>query len=99
MTRRKFACHRGRILCKPRLRFSRDTLRVDFKRQTKFMKKITTLAAALALCGLLAPAADWPRWGGNDPGRNMYSPETGLPDHFAGADNARVAVQARHGGN
>src|ERR1700758_1008072 len=27
-------------------------------------------------------AADWPRWGGNDPGRNMYSPATGLPDHF-----------------
>ncbi len=27
-------------------------------------------------------AADWPRWGGNDPGRNMYSPAKGLPDRF-----------------
>jgi outer membrane protein assembly factor BamB len=54
------------------------------------MKKFSTLSAALALCGLVAPAADWPRWGGNDPGRNMCSPETGLPDHFASADNARV---------
>ncbi len=27
-------------------------------------------------------AEDWPRWGGNDPGRNMYSTATGLPDHF-----------------
>src|SRR5436190_17403238 len=27
-------------------------------------------------------AADWPQWGGNDPGRNMYSSEKGLPDGF-----------------
>jgi outer membrane protein assembly factor BamB len=27
-------------------------------------------------------AEDWPQWGGNDPGRNMYSPATGLPDAF-----------------
>ncbi len=27
-------------------------------------------------------ASDWPCWGGNDPGRNMYSPATGMPDHF-----------------
>src|SRR5579859_1406278 len=26
--------------------------------------------------------ADWARWGGNDPGRNMYSPATGLPAQF-----------------
>jgi outer membrane protein assembly factor BamB len=26
--------------------------------------------------------ADWPRWGGNDPGRNMYSTAKGLPDRF-----------------
>src|SRR5687768_7302449 len=35
---------------------------------------------------LLAPASllaeDWPRWGGNDPGRNMYSTATGLPESF-----------------
>lgn len=32
--------------------------------------------------GLSARAQDWPRWGGNDPGRNMYSPAKGLPDRF-----------------
>jgi outer membrane protein assembly factor BamB len=54
------------------------------------MKKHTTLYAAIALCGMVSQASDWPRWGGNDPGRNMYSPETGLPDHFASTNNARV---------
>lgn len=39
--------------------------------------------AVLALaCGVSVQAEDWPRWGGNDPGRNMYSSATGLPDHF-----------------
>ena len=32
--------------------------------------------------GLPAHAGDWPRWGGPDPGRNMYSPAKGLPDRF-----------------
>jgi len=54
------------------------------------MKKLHILPVSLALCGLVSQAADWPRWGGNDPGRNMYSPETGLPDHFADSNNARV---------
>src|SRR3954467_13750638 len=27
-------------------------------------------------------AADWPAWGGKDLGRNMVSPEKGLPDDF-----------------
>ncbi len=33
---------------------------------------------------LLAPlrAADWPAWGGSDPGRNMVSAEKNLPDTF-----------------
>src|SRR5438105_8128953 len=35
------------------------------------------LFLTLPLC-----AQDWPRWGGNDPGRNMYSPAKGLPDRF-----------------
>ena len=44
-------------------------------------------AVALGLLsGLLATqplhALDWPQWGGNDPGRNMYSPAKGLPDNF-----------------
>src|SRR5690606_23759739 len=43
-----------------------------------------TLSTALA-CGLpllSLTAEDWPQWGGNDPGRNMYSPAKGLPDRF-----------------
>jgi outer membrane protein assembly factor BamB len=54
------------------------------------MKSVSAFSAALVLCGLVSPAADWPRWGGNDPGRNMYSPEIGLPDHFAGSNYATV---------
>ncbi len=44
-----------------------------------------SLFAGVITAGLLlstAFAADWPSWGGSDPGRNMYSPATGLPDHF-----------------
>ena len=38
------------------------------------------LALAILLATTsLAPAEDWPRWGGQDPGRNMYSPEKHLP--------------------
>ena len=34
-------------------------------------------------CGLVSTSAeDWPQWGGNDPGRNMYSRAKGLPDKF-----------------
>src|SRR3954471_7218938 len=53
------------------------------------MKKISTLhlvkSTALVsgiITSLLAPptfASDWPQWGGPNPGRNMYSPEKGLP--------------------
>ncbi len=44
-----------------------------------------SLLTGVVTAGLLLPnsfAADWPRWGGNDPGRDMYSPAKGLPDHF-----------------
>src|SRR5262245_61264214 len=38
---------------------------------------------SLALCLLMsANAQDWPQWGGNDPGRNLYSAATGLPETF-----------------
>ncbi len=41
------------------------------------------LGALLSIVGTdPSGAQDWPRWGGNDPGRNMYSSMTGLPDHF-----------------
>jgi len=39
----------------------------------------------VGLAAILAGAtrgSDWPQWGGNDPGRNMVSSETNLPDSF-----------------
>jgi outer membrane protein assembly factor BamB len=45
----------------------------------------SVLLTGVVATGLFLPtvfAEDWPRWGGNDPGRNMYSPAKGLPDHF-----------------
>lgn len=44
--------------------------------------KLSLLTPALLTATLLTHAEDWPRWGGNDPGRNMYSPAKGLPDAF-----------------
>ncbi len=45
------------------------------------MSKIKLLAGLLGLLPTLPLCAqDWPRWGGPDPGRNMYSPAKGLPD-------------------
>ena len=44
-----------------------------------------SVLSGVMAAGLFFPtafAADWPQWGGVDPGRNMYSPVTGLPDHF-----------------
>ena len=46
------------------------------------MKHLTLLTAALLACGTITRAEDWPQWGGNDPGRNMYSKAKGLPDKF-----------------
>src|SRR3954470_19228639 len=40
----------------------------------------TFTAAALALS--LSHAEDWPQWGGNDAGRNMYSSAKNLPSAF-----------------
>ena len=37
---------------------------------------------AFLLAAMSAHAADWPAWGGSDPGRNMVSVEKGLPDTF-----------------
>ena len=39
----------------------------------------------LGIAALSIPSAraeDWPQWGGNDPGRNMYSAATGMPESF-----------------
>ena len=49
------------------------------------IKNTPLFAAAIAgaiLVSSIVHAEDWPRWGGNDPGRNMYSPEKGLPSEF-----------------
>jgi outer membrane protein assembly factor BamB len=46
------------------------------------MKPKSMLTAALIACGLVAQAQDWPQWGGNDPGRNMYTPAKNLPSSF-----------------
>lgn len=39
-------------------------------------------AVAIVAASVLTQAEDWPQWGGNDPGRNMYSSAKGLPDSF-----------------
>src|SRR3954470_15987920 len=44
--------------------------------------QLSLAAAALAVATLPAVAEDWPRWGGPDPGRNMYSTAKGLPAKF-----------------
>src|SRR5205814_5644447 len=48
-----------------------------------FMKTTALFTIALSIASLATVRAeDWPRWGGNDPGRNMYSSAKGLPDTF-----------------
>lgn len=46
------------------------------------MKSIPMLTVALLAAGVVSRAEDWPQWGGNDPGRNMYSAAKGLPESF-----------------
>ncbi len=53
----------------------------------------SAIAAALVAGGLTTDGSDWPRWGGPDPGRDMISPETGLPDHFASGTNGHVTFK------
>ena len=53
--------------------------------RTRPISHATALSAAVLLaaaCPAVLLAADWPQWGGHDLGRNMVSPETGLPDTF-----------------
>ncbi len=47
-----------------------------------------SLTLSLFLAAASAQAADWPAWGGPDLGRNMVSPETGLPDTFKPGDKS-----------
>lgn len=49
------------------------------------MNAILSRSLAIACAALFSATAfseDWPSWGGSDPGRNMYSPEKGLPVEF-----------------
>jgi outer membrane protein assembly factor BamB len=48
----------------------------------KVFSKKKLILAGLGLASACAFANDWPAWGGPDKGRNMYSPEKGLPDKF-----------------
>jgi outer membrane protein assembly factor BamB len=54
------------------------------KKSSKFAA-IRSLGIGIVLAaasGMGARAEDWPRWGGNDPGRNMFSTAKGLPEIF-----------------
>ena len=48
-----------------------------------FLSRTLVLAGSIAaLTTASVVAEDWPQWGGNDPGRNMYAPVKGLPSEF-----------------
>jgi outer membrane protein assembly factor BamB len=53
-------------------------------------------AAIAAACAFNSHAIDWPQWGGADPGRNMYSPERHLPDHFS-KQTANAKIEFKSG--
>ncbi len=56
--------------------------RSSLLRQQKRIEEATVdHRSAMALLAAVR-AHDWPMWGGIDPGRNMYSPATGLPATF-----------------
>ncbi|MCX6910404.1 MAG: PQQ-binding-like beta-propeller repeat protein [Verrucomicrobia bacterium] len=47
-----------------------------------WLAKTATMMLVMNCATGLVRAGDWPQWGGNDPGRNMVSTETGLPESF-----------------
>ncbi len=49
---------------------------------------LLSVTIPMFLAAASAPAADWPAWGGSDPGRNMVSLEKGLPDTFKPGEKA-----------
>ena len=54
----------------------------EISMQSQNVCRIRVLVAAAVVSAVpLSPAAaaDWPQWGGDNPGRNMYSPVKGLP--------------------
>ncbi|MEO8426079.1 MAG: protein kinase [Verrucomicrobiota bacterium] len=62
-----------------RLHFQRARLLRALGREAEANEADASESAAMAL---LPKRDDWPAWGGNDPGRNMYSSAKGLPDRF-----------------
>jgi hypothetical protein len=46
------------------------------------LHRTLALTGTIAAFGFSASAEDWPSWGGNDPGRNMYSTAKGMPAAF-----------------
>ena len=46
------------------------------------MKFSAALSTAFFASIVTLSAEDWAQWGGNDPGRNMYSPAKGFPEKF-----------------
>src|SRR4051812_13641041 len=42
----------------------------------------STFVSGAVITASTARAADWPQWGGSDPGRNMVSAERDLPESF-----------------
>src|SRR5687767_3689094 len=46
------------------------------------LKTFAGAAVAATFAIHTTDAGDWPAWGGNDKGRNMFSSEKGLPDRF-----------------
>ncbi|RYD65202.1 MAG: pyrrolo-quinoline quinone, partial [Verrucomicrobiaceae bacterium] len=52
------------------------------KKITNSPVRVLTTCIALVASASITLAEDWPQWGGNDPGRNMYAPVKGLPSEF-----------------
>ena len=71
--------------------------KIRIKNQTKYSPAIRAAIISSAVsAGLLlssGSAQDWPRWGGNDPGRNMYSPVKNLPDHFVNDKSGKINLK------
>lgn len=71
---------------------------MNLMRPSRWM--MTAIAMTLAAGAGRSSAADWPQWGGSDPGRNMVSPEKGLPESFkARSPMENVRWTATLGGN
>src|ERR1044071_1566787 len=50
--------------------------------------------AASSLLAISARGEDWPQWGGNDPGRNMYSSAKNLPERIVTDADGKINFKA-----